>query len=125
MLLLKFVLKNAFRHRLRAVLTICGVAVALLAFGLLRTVLDAWNAGVAASSANRLVTRNAISMNTVNDFILLLLSWINALYFPRSRRRFFELGYARELFAALPGLPAIEALAERYHARHAPAASGT
>jgi len=28
------------------------------------------------------------AMNTVNDFILLLLSWINALYFPRSRRRF-------------------------------------
>jgi putative ABC transport system permease protein len=62
MLLAKFVLKNAFRHRLRAVLTILGVAVALLAFGLLRTVLDTWNAGVAASSANRLVTRNAISM---------------------------------------------------------------
>jgi putative ABC transport system permease protein len=62
MLLVKFVLKNAFRHRLRAVLTILGVAVALLAFGLLRTVLDAWNVGVAASSANRLVTRNAISM---------------------------------------------------------------
>ena len=62
MLLLRLILKNAFRHRLRAVLTILGVAVALLAFGLLRTVIDAWNAGVAASSANRLVTRNAVSM---------------------------------------------------------------
>ena len=62
MLLFRLILKNAFRHRLRALLTILGVAVALLAFGLLRTVLDAWNSGVAASSANRLVTRNAISM---------------------------------------------------------------
>lgn len=39
-----------------------GVAVAILAFGLLRTVLDAWYAGVNASSANRLVSRNAISL---------------------------------------------------------------
>lgn len=62
MLLFRLILKNAFRHRLRALLTILGVAVALTAFGLLRTVLDAWNSGVAASSASRLVTRNAISM---------------------------------------------------------------
>ena len=62
MLLLRLILLNAFRHRLRAVLTIVGVAVALTAFGLLRTVLDAWHAGVEASSANRLVTRNAVSL---------------------------------------------------------------
>ncbi|MFU2209751.1 ABC transporter permease [Solidesulfovibrio sp. C21] len=62
MLLLRLIIKNAFRHRLRSLLTIIGVAVALLAFGLMRTVLDAWNAGVSASSANRLVTRNAISI---------------------------------------------------------------
>ncbi|MGE4539148.1 MAG: ABC transporter permease [Desulfovibrio sp.] len=62
MLLLRLILKNAFRHRLRSLLTIIGVAVALLAFGLMRTVLDAWNAGVSASSANRLVTRNAVSL---------------------------------------------------------------
>lgn len=62
MLLLKLVLRNAFRHRLRSVLTILGVTIALLAFGLMRTVLDAWHAGVSASSANRLVTRNAISL---------------------------------------------------------------
>jgi len=61
-LLLRLIIKNAFRHRLRSLLTIIGVAVALLAFGLMRTVLDAWNAGVSASSANRLVTRNAISI---------------------------------------------------------------
>ena len=62
MLLLRLILKNAFRHRLRSVLTIVGITVALLAFGLLRTVLDAWHAGVEASSANRLVTRNAVSL---------------------------------------------------------------
>ena len=62
MLLVRLILKNAFRHRLRSILTIVGVAVALLAFGLLRTVLDAWHAGVSAASANRLVTRNAVSM---------------------------------------------------------------
>ena len=62
MLLLKLILKNAFRHRLRSILTIVGVAVALLAFGLMRTVLDAWNAGSSAAAANRLVTRNAVSL---------------------------------------------------------------
>jgi len=61
-MLLKLLLRNAFRHKLRTALTICGLAVAILAFGLLRTVIDAWYAGVAASAANRLVTRNSISL---------------------------------------------------------------
>lgn len=64
------------------------------------------------------------AMTTVNDFVLLLLSWINTLSFPRSRRRFFELGHVRDLFAALPRTPAIEALAARYHDRHAPRPAG-
>lgn len=59
---LKLIFKNSFRHKLRTFLTILGVSVAILAFGLLRTVIDAWYAGVEASSANRLVTRNAISL---------------------------------------------------------------
>jgi putative ABC transport system permease protein len=59
---LRLIFKNSFRHKLRTFLTVLGVAVAILAFGLLRTVIDAWYAGVAASSANRLVTRNAISL---------------------------------------------------------------
>ena len=62
MLLVKLAIRNAFRHRLRSFLTILGVMVAILAFGLLRTVIDAWYSGVESSSANRLVTRNAISM---------------------------------------------------------------
>jgi len=61
-MLLKLLFRNAFRHKLRAGLTICGICVAILAFGLLRTVISAWYAGVNASSSTRLVTRNAISL---------------------------------------------------------------
>jgi len=60
--LIKLLFKNAFRHKLRTYLTILGMTIAILAFGLLRTVVSAWYAGVEASSANRLVTRNAISL---------------------------------------------------------------
>ncbi|MBF0466078.1 MAG: ABC transporter permease [Nitrospirae bacterium] len=63
MLLLKLILRNSFRHKLRTVLTMFGVTIAILAFGLLRTMVDAWYAGVDAASANRLVTRSAISLN--------------------------------------------------------------
>jgi putative ABC transport system permease protein len=62
MFLIKLLFRNAFRHRLRTFLTILGITVAILAFGLLRTVVSAWYAGVEASSASRLVTRNAISL---------------------------------------------------------------
>src|SRR5208337_4431021 len=62
MFILKLIFKNAFRHKLRTWLTILGITVAILAFGLLRTVVSAWYAGVEASSATRLVTRNAISL---------------------------------------------------------------
>jgi len=60
--LLSLALRNAFRHRLRTALTIAGLAVALLAYGLLQTVVDAWFAGAAAASPARLVTRNAVSL---------------------------------------------------------------
>jgi len=60
--LLKLVLRNAFRHRLRTFLTVTGLAVAVLAYGMLQTVVDAWYAGAAAASATRLVTRSAISL---------------------------------------------------------------
>lgn len=62
MFALKLLWRNAFRHRLRTFLTILGITIAILAFGMLRTVIDAWYAGVSASSATRLVTRNAISL---------------------------------------------------------------
>ena len=50
------------RHGLRTALTVTGLAVAVLAFGLLQTVVDAWYAGAAAASGTRLVTRSAISL---------------------------------------------------------------
>jgi putative ABC transport system permease protein len=59
---LKLVFKNIFRHRLRSLLTITGLVVAILAFGLLQTVVHAWYAGADMASANRLVTRNATSL---------------------------------------------------------------
>ena len=57
----KLIFKNALRHKLRSVLTVFGIAIAVMAFGLLRTVVTAWSAGVEASAANRLITRQAVS----------------------------------------------------------------
>jgi putative ABC transport system permease protein len=62
MFFLRLALKNALRHKLRTTLTIVGIVVAVTAFGLLRTVIDAWYAGANASSSARLVTRNAVSL---------------------------------------------------------------
>jgi putative ABC transport system permease protein len=56
------VLRNAFRHKLRTTLTIVGIIVAITAFGLLRTIVDAWYAGANASSSARLVTRSSVSL---------------------------------------------------------------
>ena len=61
MKLFKMVLKNLFRHRLRTGLTMLGIATAVMAFGLIRTIVGAWNAGVAASAANRMITHNSVS----------------------------------------------------------------
>lgn len=61
MKILKIIFKNAFRHKLRTFLTIFGIAIAVIAFGLLRTVVTAWYAGVEASSVDRLITRHAVS----------------------------------------------------------------
>ena len=62
MFLLNLIFRNTFRHRLRTLLTVTGLLIAVLAFGLLQTVVDAWYAGAAAASNARLVTRNAISL---------------------------------------------------------------
>ena len=62
MFFLKLVFKNVFRAKLRSLLTITGLVIAIVAFGLLQTVVDAWFAGANASSANRMITRNAISL---------------------------------------------------------------
>ena len=62
MYLLKLITRNALRHKLRTLLTVFGLLIAVLAYGLLHTVVDAWYAGAAAASNARLVTRNAISL---------------------------------------------------------------
>ncbi|WP_431821115.1 ABC transporter permease [Burkholderia sp. F1] len=59
---LKLIVRNALRHKLRTLLTVLGLTIAVLAYGLLHTVVDAWYAGAAAASNARLVTRNAISL---------------------------------------------------------------
>ena len=59
--LLKLILKNMLRHKLRTALTIFGIAIAIMAFGLMRTVVSAWYSGVNASAANRLVTVHRVS----------------------------------------------------------------
>jgi len=56
------IFRNALRHRLRSGLTVLGIVVAIIAFGLLRTVVDAWYAGAEAASKSRLVSRNSISL---------------------------------------------------------------
>ena len=61
MKIIKLIAKNSLRHKLRTSLTIVGIAIAVIAFGLLRTVVTAWNSGVEASSANRLITRQSVS----------------------------------------------------------------
>lgn len=62
MYVLKLILKNALRHKLRTLLTLTGLIVAIVAFGLLQTVVGAWYAGADAASAARLVTRSSISL---------------------------------------------------------------
>ena len=57
----KLIIKNALRHKLRTVLTIFGIAIAVGAFGLLRTVITSWYAAVEATANDRLITRHAVS----------------------------------------------------------------
>jgi putative ABC transport system permease protein len=62
MYLLRLVFRNALRHRLRTALTVLGLVVATLSFGLLQTVIGAWYAGAEGASNTTLVTRNATSL---------------------------------------------------------------
>lgn len=60
--LLRLIVRNIFRNRLRSILTIAGVTVALLSFCMLRTLVTAWYTGVNSSAPDRLVTRNKVSL---------------------------------------------------------------
>jgi putative ABC transport system permease protein len=62
MILPKMILKNAFRRKFRTGLTILATAIAILAFGLLRTVITTWYGAAESTSASRLVTRNSVSL---------------------------------------------------------------
>ncbi len=57
----KLIFRNAMRRRLRTFLTILGLALAVMAFGLIRTLIDAWYAGARVAPPDRLVTRHAVS----------------------------------------------------------------
>jgi putative ABC transport system permease protein len=59
---LKLILRNALRHKIRTGLTVFGLLIAVLAYGLLQTVVDAWYAGADAASKTRLITRSSISL---------------------------------------------------------------
>jgi putative ABC transport system permease protein len=61
MKIFKLIFKNAFRHKLRSVLTIAGIAIAVMSFGFMRTIVTAWYAGVEGAAANRLITRHSVS----------------------------------------------------------------
>ena len=54
-------MRNTLRHKLRTFLTIIGIAIAILAFALLRMVVGAFYAGVDVAAVDRLVVRHAVS----------------------------------------------------------------
>ena len=53
--------RNVLRNKFRAVLTIVGVAVSILTFMLLRTVVYAWTAGAEWAAKDRVVTRHKVT----------------------------------------------------------------
>ncbi len=61
MKILKLIFKNSMRHKLRTSLTVLGIAIAVLSFCLLRTVVTAWYSSEQATSPNRLMVRQAVS----------------------------------------------------------------
>ena len=66
MTLTGFALRNAFlRNKTRSILTTLGVVLSVVAFLFLRTVLTAWYASSEASAADRVVTRNAVSLTSL------------------------------------------------------------
>jgi putative ABC transport system permease protein len=99
---LKLIFKNIFRHKLRSLLTIAGLVIAILAFGMLRTIVHAWYAGADMASAKRLITRNATSlvfplpayyreriraMNGVEGVVVS--NWFGGIYKDQSFNNFF------------------------------------
>jgi len=113
MLFLEFILKNAFRHKLRAILTIVGAGLAIVAFGLLQSIVNAWVGGVENAAANRLMTRGALSMFTslpeaykakieaVPGVVLVTPEAFFGGYFQDERKRFPNFGVDPEVYLKL------------------------
>jgi putative ABC transport system permease protein len=53
--------KNVLRNKFRTVLTVAGVAVAILAFVMLRTVLSAWTVAAEAAAKDRIASRHKVT----------------------------------------------------------------
>jgi len=62
MVLLRLVLRNLTRHRLRSLLTVGSLTVALFLFCTLRSLVTTLEAGLAAASPRRLVVQSAVSL---------------------------------------------------------------
>ncbi len=62
MKVLKLIIRNTWRHPLRTSLTVIGLAIAVTAFCVIRTTIDAWYADSRATSPNLLVTLNRVSL---------------------------------------------------------------
>ncbi len=64
MFFVRLLVRNAFRHKLRSFLTILSILIAILAFGLLQTVITGFYSVANRASENRLFTHNAVSMTS-------------------------------------------------------------
>jgi putative ABC transport system permease protein len=62
MRLFRLIFGNALRHKLRTALTILSIGIAVLLFGLVRTFIAAWHAGVEQSAPDRLITTSKINI---------------------------------------------------------------
>jgi putative ABC transport system permease protein len=58
----RLIIRNAGRHKLRTALTITGLAVATLAFCVIRTLISSYYASADVLPPDRLITRNAVSI---------------------------------------------------------------
>lgn len=61
--LVTIAIRNAARNKFRAAFTVLGAVVSVLAFVLLRTVLDAWSVGAEHAAKDRLAVRHKISFS--------------------------------------------------------------
>lgn len=58
----KLIFRNAGRHKLRTSLTVLGMAIAVMAFAVIRSAIGAWYSQAEASAPDRLVAINAVSL---------------------------------------------------------------